>query len=141
MGDSQQSLAYRVAEVRVPQHADPDVVERLPTFRSALRHAINHSGFEQEAVAEALGIDPSCFSRMIKDPRSANARPREFPHEKLAHFAKVTGSLVAQQWLCAQVGQEPVSMRETRLQRLERECEELRATTARIAGYDRRNAA
>lgn len=138
MGDNQQSLTYRMAEVRTPHLADPDVIERLPTFRAALRFAINHSGFEQEAIAQALGIDPSCFSRMVREPRHVAARPREFPCEKLRDFAHVTGSLAAQQWLDAQVGMEPVSMRETKLQRLERECEELRATASRMAGFDRR---
>jgi len=139
MGDtSQQSLAFRIAEVRVPQHDDPDLIDALPTFRSALRHAIGRSGFTQEAVAEALEIDGASFNRMVNEPRKINSRPREFPCEKLGDFARVTGSLAAQQWLCHKVGQEPVSIRETKLQRLERECEELRAKAARIAGGDRR---
>lgn len=139
MGDtSQQSLAFRCAEVRTPRHEDPDLIDSLPTFRSALRHAIARSGFTQEAVAEALEIDNASFSRMVNEPRSVAARPREFPHEKLGDFARVTGSLAAQQWLCHKVGQEPVSIRETKLQRLEREVDELRANAARIAGFDRR---
>lgn len=139
MGDtSQQSLAFRAAEVRVPHHDDPDLIDGLPTFRAALRHAIARSGFTQEAVADALGIDTSSFSRMVCEPRSFAARPREFPHEKLCAFANITGSLAAHQWLCLKVGQEPVSIRETRLQRLERQVDELRATSARITGHDRR---
>jgi predicted transcriptional regulator len=142
MGDTnQQSLAFRAAEVRVPHHDDPDLIDGLPTFRSALRHAIARSGFTQEAVAEALGIDSASFSRMVNEPRKINARQREFPCEKLGDFARVTGTLVAHQWLCHRVGQEPVSIRETKLQRLEREVEELRANAARITGFDRRAAA
>lgn len=129
MGDTQRSFSM-IGEVRAPHHADPDVIARLPTFRAALRYAINHSGFEQEAVAIGLGIDPSCFSRMVREPRHVAARPREFPCEKLHGFACITGSLAAQQWLCAQVGQEPVSMRETRIQRLERQLAEERARAA-----------
>lgn len=110
-----------LGEVRAPHLIDPDVVSKLPTFRAALRYAINHSGFAQEVIAEALKIDPSCFSRMVREPRNVAARPREFPMEKMADFAIVTGCLAPIQWLCAQVGQEPVSMRETRIQRLERE--------------------
>lgn len=142
MGDtSQQTLAFRAAEVRTPHHDDPDLIDSLPTFRSALRHAIARSGFTQEAVADALEIDSASFSRMVNEPRSLTARPREFPMEKFAHFANVTGSLAAHQWLCHKVGQEPVSIRETKLQRLEREVQELRANASRIAGFDRRNAA
>lgn len=120
MGDTQGNLRM-LGEVREPHHADPDVIARLPTFRAALRFAINHSGFAQDAVADALGIDPASFSRMVREPRHVAARPREFPLGKLADFARITGTLAAHQWLDAQVGQEPVSMRETRIQRLERE--------------------
>lgn len=122
-----------LGEVRQPHHADPDVIARLPTFRSALRYAINHSGFAQEAIAEALEIDPASFSRMVREPRNIAARPREFPLAKLADFACITGSLAAHQWLDARLGLEPVSMRETRIQRLERELAAERERTQAVA--------
>lgn len=122
----QRELHYRMAEVRQPHAADPDVVSRLPTVRAALRHAINVSGFDQEAIAEALSLDPGCFCRMVKEPKPGS-RPRAFPMEKLADFARVTGSLVVNQWLDMQMGMEPVAMRETRAQRLRRELAELEA--------------
>lgn len=125
----QMDLQYRMAEVRQPHTADPDVVTRLPTVRAALRHAINASGFDQEAIADALAIDPACFSRMVKEPRT-NSRPRAFPMEKLADFARVTGSLVVNQWLDMQMGMEPVAMRETPRQRLLRQLAELDARAA-----------
>jgi len=115
-----------IGEVKIPRLADPDLISGLPTFRAALRHAVNRSGIDQEAVAEALAIDPASFSRMIREPRKVAARPREFPHEKLPDFCAVTGSLAPLQWACLQVGMEPVSVRETRVQRLERELAELR---------------
>lgn len=118
-----------IGQARAPHLADPDVVASLPTFRAALRHAVNHSGFDQEAIAEALGIDGSCFSRMLKEPKHEWARPRQFPHEKLADFYAVTGSYAPLQWLASRVGMEPVSMRETRVQRLERELAAERART------------
>lgn len=121
----QQALRM-TGEVRAPHYADPDVIAKLPTFRAALRHSINHSGFAQEAIAEALHIDPASFSRMVREPRCVAARPRELPHDKLADFCMVTGSLAAIQWQDAQLGLEPVSMRETRIQRLERQLEEAR---------------
>jgi hypothetical protein len=121
--DPQTELRYRMAEVRTPHAADPDVVSRLPTVRAALRHAINVSGFDQEAIADALRIDPACFCRMVREPRT-NSRPRAFPLEKLADFARVTGSLVVNQWLDMQMGMEPVALRETRVQRLQRELAE-----------------
>lgn len=124
--DMQRELRYRMAEVRQPHAADPDVVSRLPTVRAALRHAINVSGFDQEAIAEALALDPGCFCRMVKEPKP-NSRPRAFPLEKLADFARVTGSLVVNQWLDMQMGLEPVALRETRAQRLRRELAELEA--------------
>lgn len=115
-----------IGEVRTPRFADADLIAGLPTFRSALRHAVNRSGIDQEAVAEALGIDPASFSRMIREPRNVAARPREFPHEKLPDFYAVTGSLAPLQWACSRIGMEPMAMRETRVQRLERELAELR---------------
>jgi hypothetical protein len=132
MGDTQQSFRM-IGEVRAPHHADPDVIAQLPTFRAALRHAINHSGFDQEVIAEALGIDPACFSRMVREPRNVAARPRELPHEKLAGFCMVTGSLAPIQWQDAQLGLEPVSMRETRIQRLERQLAAERERTQQVA--------
>jgi hypothetical protein len=134
----QQSLRM-IGEARAPHHADPDVVAKLPTFRAALRHAINHSGFDQEAIAAALKIDPASFSRMVREPRNIAARPRELPHDKLAAFCAITGSLAPLQWQDAQLGMEPISMRETRLQRLERELEAERAKS--LPFVDRRRAA
>lgn len=123
-GQPQLRLIGQVREVR---HADADVVAKLPTFRSALRYAINHSGIDQEEVAYALELDPACFSRMVKEPKHEGARMRNLPASKLAAFARITGLLVAQQWLCMQVGQEPVAMRETRADRLRRELAEIEA--------------
>jgi hypothetical protein len=119
-----------LGEVRIPRLIEPDVVSRLPTFRAALRFAINHSGFDQETVAAELGIDPACFSRMVKEPKHDGARPREFPHAKLADFCRITCCLAPLQWLAGQLGYEPVSARETRLQRLERELAEEKARAA-----------
>ena len=135
----QQQKLKMIGEVRQPQMADPDVVAQLPTFRAALRHAINRSGLDQEAISEAMGIHATCFSRMIREPRSVAARPRNLPNDQLADFCRVTGSLAPLQWLCAQVGKEPVDMRETRVQRLERElaAERERAWTA-SGSVDRR---
>lgn len=110
-----------IGEVRQPVMADPDVVLQLPTFRAALRFAVNHSGIDQESVADGLGINPGDFSRMVREPKHDNARLRHMPADKLADFARITGSLVAQQWLMARLGMEPAHMRETRIQRLERE--------------------
>jgi len=121
MQDSYQQSLRLIGEVRTPAMADPDIVLRLPTFRAALRYAINHSGLDQESIATALGINPGDFSRMVREPKHENARLRVLPPEKLAHFASITGSYVALQWLSSQVGMEPASMRETRIQRLERE--------------------
>jgi len=127
MNPSYQDNLRMLGEVRIPRLADPDVVSRLPSFRAALRFAVNHSGFDQEAIAADLGIDPASFSRMVKEPRHESARPREFPHEKLADFCRVTGCLAPLQWQDMRLGYEPVSARETRLQRLERELAEERA--------------
>lgn len=126
---NQQSFRM-IGEVRTPHNADPDDVAKLPTFRSSLRYAINRSGFDQEAVADALRIDHSSFSRMISEPRRANSRPRNFSAEQLADFMMVTGSLCPIQWLCSQVGLEPVSIRESRVQRLERELAEAKRAAA-----------
>jgi hypothetical protein len=122
-----------IGEVRTPRMADADVIAGLPTFRAALRFAVNRSGIDQESVADALGIDPASFSRMIREPRKVAARPREFPHEKLADFYAVTGSLAPLQWICARSGMEPVPMRETRIERLERELAEARLTIGAAA--------
>lgn len=130
MNFAYQSEFRMMGEVRQPRHADPDIIARLPTFRAALRLAVNHSGLDQEEVATALEIDPTSFSRMLKEPRHEGARPREMPHEKLAAFCRVTGSLAPIQWQAAQIGMEPVSMRETRVQRLERELAEAKARVA-----------
>jgi hypothetical protein len=119
-----------VGQVKEPRHADADVVAKLPTFRAALRYAINHSGIDQEEVAAALQMDPGCLSRTIKEPKHDNARVRNFDAAQLATFIRVTGSFAPVQWLCMQVGQEPVSMRETRAQRLRRELAELEAQEA-----------
>ena len=127
-----------IGEARTPHLADPDVIARLPTFRAALRHAINHSGFAQEAIAEALKIDPASFSRMVREPRNIAARPRELTHEKLADFCMVTGSLAPVQWQDAQLGLEPVSIRETRIQRLERQLAEERGRAAVESHGERR---
>lgn len=116
-----QEIFQMTGEVRQPRMADPDVVARLPTFRSALRLAVNHSGLAQDEIAETLSIDPGALSRMLREPRHDNARPREFPHGKLGDFCRVTGSLAPIQWQALQLGMEPVQARETRIQRLERE--------------------
>lgn len=116
-----------MGEVRQPRLVDQEIVSRLPTFRAALRLAVNHSGLDQEEVAKSLGIDPASFCRMLREPRHEGARPREFPHEKLGDFCRITASLAPIQWHDAQMGMEPVSMRETRIQRLERELAEERA--------------
>lgn len=128
----QQSLRM-IGELKTPRLADPDVVSGLPTFRAAMRHAVNRSGLDQEAIADALEIDPASFSRMIREPRKVAARPREFPHEKLAAFCRVTGSLAPIQWQDMQAGMEPVSMRETRIQRLERDLAEARRVVSSVA--------
>jgi hypothetical protein len=136
----QQTLPM-IGEVRRPHDADPELIASLPTFRSALRHAMNRSGLTQDAVAEALKIDGASFSRMLKEPRTAYARPREFPHEKLSDFMLVTGCLAPLQWLCFQSGREPIALRESKMQRLERELAEERAKAhmaLRDAGVDRR---
>lgn len=115
-----------IGEVRTLHRADHDDVEKLPTFRASLRYAINRSGLDQEAVADALGIDHSSFSRMLSEAKFG-ARKRQFSTELLADFCAVTGSLCPVQWICSRVGQEPVSIRETRVQRLERELAAARA--------------
>lgn len=125
-----QSEFRMMGEVRQPRLADPEVIQRLPTFRASLRLAVNHSGLDQEEIAVALGIDPASFCRMLREPRHVAARPREFPHEKLGDFCRVTGSMGPIQWQAAQLGMEPVSMRETRIQRLERELAEERSRRA-----------
>lgn len=140
MNPSYQSQLRLIGEVREPRLADPEVVERLPTFRAALRFAINHSGLDQEEVALALGIDCGDFSRMVKEPKHANARPRNLQSSKLAAFSRITGSLAPQQWLCLQVGMEPVAQRETKRQRLERELAELEAKEAPSGFVERRRA-
>ena len=119
-----QSELRMIGEVRIPRLVDPDTVAKLPTFRAALRFAINRSGFDQEAIARELDIDPSSFSRMVKEPRHVYARPREFPNEKLADFCRITCCLAPLQWLAGRLGYEPVSARETRVQRLQRELAE-----------------
>lgn len=119
-----------IGQVKEPRHADADVVSKLPSFRAALRYAINHSGIDQEEVASALGMDPGCLSRTIRDPKHDNARKRNFDVTELATFVRVTGSFAPIQWLCMQLGQEPVHMRETRAQRLRRELAELEAQEA-----------
>lgn len=138
----EQHALRMIGEVRVPQMVDPDVIGKLPTFRASLRFAINHSGFDQESIADSLGIDPSSFSRMVREPRCVAARPRELPHGKLHDFCVITGSLAPVQWQCAQFGKEPVDMRETRVQRLERELAAERSKAFAGAGQiDRRAAA
>lgn len=122
-----QSELRLMGEVRQPHPDDLEVVTKLPTFRSALRRGIALSGLDQEEIAHALDIDAGEFSRMVKDPRRPTSRPRAFPADKLATFSRVTGSLVVQQWLDAQVGMEPIPMRETKEMRLERELAELRS--------------
>lgn len=128
-----QSKLRLIGEIRDPHLIDPDVIARLPTFRSALRHAINHSGIDQEEIAIALDLDPACFSRMVKEPKHVAARQRNLPAALLGSFSRITGSLAPQQWICLQVGQEPVAMRETRAQRLRRELAELERTEAEVA--------
>ena len=116
-----QEVFRMTGEVRQPRMADPDIVARLPNFRAALRMAVNHSGLAQDEIADELGIDHASLSRMLRDPRHKNARPREFPHAKLGEFCRITGSLAPIQWQALQLGLEPVQARETRVQRLERE--------------------
>ena len=116
-----QEVFKMTGEVRQPRLADPDIVSRLPTFRAALRLAVNQSGLGQDEIADALQIDPASFSRMLREPRHDKARPRELHHEKLGDFCRVTGSLAPIQWQALQLGMEPVQARETRMQRLERE--------------------
>lgn len=118
-----------MGEVRQPRHDELSYVERLPSFRSALRRAIALSGLLQEEVAQALGIDKGEFSRMVNDPQRASSRPRSFPADKLDAFARVTGTLVAHQWLSDRVGQELISKRESKVQRLERELAEARSAS------------
>lgn len=110
-----------------PRPADMEVVGRLPTFRSALRYAVNHSGLGQEDIAEVLGIDRASFSRMICDPRHHGARPREFPHEKLSDFCLVTGSIAPIQWHAFRAGGVLAFGPETRVAHLERELAAARA--------------
>jgi hypothetical protein len=128
-GPSQTSLRL-IGEVRTPRLAEPELVERLPTFRAALRYAINHSGLAQEEIAGALGINAGDFSRMVREPTHDGARLRAFPSEKLEDFARVTGSKAPQQWLAFRIGDELIAQRETRRQRLERELAELERARA-----------
>lgn len=125
-----QSELRMVGEVRQPKHIDADIVTRLPTFRSSLRHAIAHSGIDQEEVAGALEIDAGDFCRMVKEPRHAAARQRNLPAEKIPNFCRVTGSLAPVQWLDAQLGLAPVARLETRRERLIRELAEEEARAA-----------
>lgn len=104
-----------------PRLADLEVVAALPTFRSAIRYAINHSGVTQDDLAQALRIDPPGFCRMIREPRHEGAKPRAFPHEKLGDFCLLTGSLAPIQWLAFHSGHTLVAKTETRIQQLTRE--------------------
>lgn len=128
--DPRQHALRLIGEVREPSFADQDLVERLPTFRAALRYAVGHSGLTQEEIAAALEINSGDFSRMVREPTHDGARLRAFPVEKLADFALVTGSKVAQQWVAHRVGDELIPQRETRMQRLQRELAELRSARA-----------
>lgn len=104
-----------------PRPAEMPIVATLPTFRSSLRHSIDRSGLAQEDIAENLVLDVSSFSRMIRDPRHASARPREFPHDKLADFCLLTGSIAAVQWHAFRLGYALVPLRDVRGQNLERD--------------------
>lgn len=123
--DVQMEMRYRIAELRTPQFADADEVLRLPSFEAALRRSVNQSGFDQEAIAQGLGLDPGEFSRMLKE-RKPGGRNRVFPPALLPAFNRICNSMVATQWICGGNHCEPVHMRETRVQRLERELAEAR---------------
>lgn len=116
-----QSSLPMLRSVCPPRLADLEVIAALPTYRASLRYAINHSGVTQEDLASALRIDQAGFSRMIRDPRHPGAKPREFPHEKLADFCLLTGSLAPVQWQAFRSGHSLIAKVETRLERLERE--------------------
>lgn len=114
-----------LGEVRRPAQVAESIIADLPTFRSALRYAVNHSGLVQCEIALACGIDPGEFSRMLRDPRAGRGRAREFPSEKLATFCRVTNSKAPVQWMAQQVGDQLVPWRqetaEQRIARLEAE--------------------
>lgn len=92
MNFAYQEMFRMTGEIRQPRLEDPDIVCRLPTFRAAMRYAVNHSGLLQEEVADALGIDPGGFSKMLREPRHDGARQRVFPPEKIDDLCRVTGS-------------------------------------------------
>lgn len=130
--DAQMELQYRLAECRTPAFVEADAVMQLPSYEAALRRAVNHSGFDQEVIAVALGIDAGEFSRMLKDKKQGG-RNRVFPAALLPLFNRICNSMVVSQWICAGNGTEPVHMRETRVQRLERELTEARKQSLRVA--------
>lgn len=123
MNTPSQSTLPMIGEIRQQHMADAEVIAKLPTCRAAMRYAVNMSGIDQEGIAGSLGIDAASFSRMLKDPKYSHARPRNLPLDRLADFCRITGSLAPIQWLNAQLGLEPVAIRETRMHRLERELE------------------
>jgi predicted XRE-type DNA-binding protein len=126
-----------MGEVRQPRPDEIETIERLPSFRAALRHAISLSGLLQEEVAKALEIDKGEFSRMVNERSS---RARSFPADKLGAFARITGTMVVQQWLADQIGQEVICKRESKVQRLERQLAEARAASPRPAHAERQRA-
>lgn len=125
---NQQELRL-IGQVKRPEHVSEAVIDGLPSFRSALRHAVNHSGLDQCEVAIACGIDPGEFSRMLRDPKRENARPREFPHNKLPLFCRVTNSKAPMQWHALQVGDELIPRR---MEAMEQQLARLQAENARL---------
>lgn len=125
---NQQELRL-IGQVKRPERVAEAVIDGLPSFRAALRHAVNHSGLNQCEVAEACGIDPGEFSRMLRDPKREGARPREFPHDKLPLFCRITNSKAPAQWHAIQMGDE---LTPRRIESMEQQIQRLTAENARL---------
>lgn len=119
-----------IGEVRRPERISEVAIGQLPSYRAALRFAVNRSGLDQCEIAESCGIDAGEFSRMLREPKREGSRLREFPTEKLALFCRVTNCKAPVQWLAMQLGDELIPYRpetaEQCIARLEAENAKLR---------------
>lgn len=122
-----------IGPTQPPSFESDWIIERLPTFRASLRHAVARSGWTQAEIAKALEVDAGEFCRMVNEPKPAS-RPREFPNEKLRDFCAICRTYAPLQWLAMRSEAEVVPARrmtaDERLARLEAENADLRARCA-----------
>lgn len=103
---------------------DLALLERCKTFKQALAvsQGMARTNASDTSIADAIGRDPSVWSRIKNKPKE---RPAFMPEDQYAALCNALGNRGVVQWLALQVGCRLAPIEESRADRLRRELAEI----------------